>query len=183
MKHFRSLIILLLLTACNTQQQQEKMPESFTAKVVGVKDGDTIEVLYEGQSYVIRLANVDCPEKAQPFGQAAKKFTSAFCFGKEVMVTSNSKDRYKRLIAEITVNGISLNRELVKNGYAWCYTKYSKDSELPLLETLARKSRSGLWADAEPTPPWNWRQEKKSKQIEPNAEAWPRSRKVLVMVG
>lgn len=185
MKYIRPLLLVLLLVGCNSQseQKEQKIPDSFTGKVVGVKDGDTIEVFYDGQAYTIRLANVDCPEKVQAFGQAAKKFTSAFCFGKEVTVTTRGTDQYKRLIGIVTVGGVSLNRELVKNGYAWCYTKYSDDAELPVLETLARNNKLGLWADEQPIPPWNFRKERKRRQQEPNAFARPRNRTVLAMVG
>ncbi|MCF2220650.1 thermonuclease family protein [Chryseobacterium sp. PS-8] len=53
------------------------------AKVVGIKDGDTIVVLLDGdQQKTLRLAEVDCPENGQPFGKNAKQFTSNEVFGK-----------------------------------------------------------------------------------------------------
>lgn len=171
MEYIRTLFLVILLSACNNVQheQQPEVKDTFTGRVVGVKDGDTIEVLFEGHSYTVRLANIDCPEKSQAFGQAARKFTSEFCFGKEVTVSSRGKDQYKRLLANVTLNGVSLNHELVKNGFAWCYTKYSTDPELPELETIARHNKVGLWADEQPVEPWNWRKEKKRRPLEPNA--------------
>ena len=47
---------------------------TLTGKVVRVLDGDTIEVLVDKEPIRIRLADIDCPEKNQPFGQAAKKY-------------------------------------------------------------------------------------------------------------
>ena len=48
--------------------------ESFAGKVVRVLDGDTVEVMHDGKAERIRLAQIDCPEKDQPFGQAAKRY-------------------------------------------------------------------------------------------------------------
>ncbi len=136
--------------------------EPFTAKVVGVQDGDTIKVLKDKKIFVVRLADIDCPEKKQPFGNVAKKFTSDFCFGKEVIIQPTRKpDRYKRIIAIVRVDSISLNQELIKNGLAWHFIQYSKDSLLAALEKQARASKQGLWKDKSPTPPWEWRQHKK----------------------
>lgn len=58
----------------------------FSGRVVGVTDGDTITTLHNGKAEKIRLNEIDCPEKAQPFGTKAKQFTSAMVFGKEVKV-------------------------------------------------------------------------------------------------
>lgn len=42
--------------------------ETYTTKVIGIKDGDTISVLHEGKEETIRLNGIDCPEKKQAFG-------------------------------------------------------------------------------------------------------------------
>lgn len=43
------------------------------ARVVGIKDGDTVVVLLKGNvQKTLRLAEVDCPENRQPFGKNAK---------------------------------------------------------------------------------------------------------------
>ncbi len=137
--------------------------EPFTAKVIGVQDGDTIKVLKGKKTFVIRLADIDCPEKKQPFGNVAKKFTSDLCFGKEVRIIPTRKpDRYKRIIATVWIDTISLTKELVKSGLAWHFTNYSKDPLLAKLEQQARANKQGLWKDQNPTPPWEWRQPKKA---------------------
>jgi micrococcal nuclease len=141
--------------------QPLKLTKKFLGKVIAIKDGDTIEVLYESNTIVIRLAHIDCPEvkKRQPFGEAAKKFTSNVCFGQMVTVQNEGKfDRYKRLIAVIINNkNENVNKALVKAGLAWHYLKYSTDTSYDELEIIARKNKMGLWADKNPTPPWRWR--------------------------
>ncbi|WP_404985686.1 thermonuclease family protein [Chryseobacterium sp. M5] len=132
-------------------------------KVIGVKDGDTVEILMNGKPQVVRLSHIDCPEKKQPFGNNAKQFASDLCFGKKVKLSTGwKKDRNKRLLAEIILsNGKNLNKELVKNGFAWHYKKYSKDNSYDDLEKQARKLKLGLWNDKIPTAPWEWRKSRK----------------------
>jgi hypothetical protein len=45
----------------------------------------------------------------------------------------------------------------VREGAAWVYRKYSKDRALLEAEENARRARRGLWGQANPTPPWEWR--------------------------
>lgn len=137
--------------------------QSKSYKVIGIKDGDTVEILMDGKPQVVRLSHIDCPEKKQPFGNNAKQFASDLCFGKKVKLSTGwKKDRNKRLLAEIILsNGKNLNKELVKNGFAWHYKKYSKDNSYDDLEKQARKQKLGLWNDKNPTAPWEWRKSRK----------------------
>ena len=155
----KSIIILLfaLFTNCIVHSQTQ-IPKTFQAKVVGIKDGDTFKVLYNNSEITIRLNHIDCPEKNQPYGKNAKWKASDLCFGKMVKIVSNGKkDRYKRLIAEVYCNNININKELIKNGLAWHFKKYSSDNDYAKLEIQARKSKVGLWQQRNPIAPWNWR--------------------------
>jgi endonuclease YncB( thermonuclease family) len=159
--HKIAIFCFLFLFSCKGNEQASKFPKDFQGKVISVKDGDTIEVLYENNPITIRLTHIDCPEikKHQPFAQAAKKFTSGLCFGQIVTVENDGKfDRYKRLIAVIMNDkNENVNKELVKAGLAWHYLKYSTDPSYDELEAIARQNKTGLWADENPTPPWEWR--------------------------
>jgi len=148
----------LIITSC--------IAATFTGKVVRVLDGDTIEVLVDKKPVRVRLAEIDCPEKNQPFGQAAKKYVVKIAAQKIVTVESKTKDRYGRTIGEVFMsNGDSLNRLLIRDGYAWQYKKYSKDESLAELESQARKNKVGLWQDNNPIPPWGWRRGKKGQNM------------------
>jgi micrococcal nuclease len=132
--------------------------DSVSAKVIGVKDGDTYVILIDKTQIAIRLEHVDCPEKKQAYGQVAKQFGSNFCFGKMVKVLwKGTKDRNGRWIAEIYLLDKCLNKELIKNGLAWHFKKYSKSLEYADLEITARKNKLGLWKDINPIAPWEWR--------------------------
>jgi micrococcal nuclease len=160
---FLFFVILLTFTACNKNET--------LYKVVKIKDGDTLELLSpDHQNITVRLAEIDCPEKSQAFGQAAKQFTADLCFGKMVKLVGNQHDRYGRTVGQIVLeDGRNVNYEIVKNGYAWQYRAYSKDMELAVLEQHARENHLGLWQDTNPTPPWNFRKEEKTQRVKKKA--------------
>ncbi|MGM9474865.1 thermonuclease family protein [Pedobacter sp. GSP4] len=141
---------------------------TFTAKVIRVMDGDTMEILYQNVPTKLRLAHIDCPEKRghQPFGNNAKIALSDLCFGQLVTIYVEKYDRYRRLIAVVVNNKKQVvNQEMVKRGMAWHFKKYSTDPLYAGLELKARKNKIGLWQDAAPTPPWLWRKSKHSSSL------------------
>ena len=131
----------------------------YSGRVVGVIDGDTIEVLNGHHAERIRLSGIDCPEKGQAFGKRAKQAASELVFGREVTIQTHGKDRYKRTLGDVFLSdGKNLNQELVRQGFCWWYRKYAPgDTVLEGLENEAREARKGLWADPAPIPPWEWR--------------------------
>lgn len=131
---------------------------SFSGKVVKVNDGDTIEVMREGENVRIRLADIDCPEMAQDFGARAKRFTAGLAFGKIVRVKVRAVDRYGRTVADVVLpDGSSLNAGILEAGLAWWYRDYSKDKRLEAIEQKAREAKKGLWSRPDPIPPWVFR--------------------------
>jgi endonuclease YncB( thermonuclease family) len=152
------------LQAASTPENQSAPSASVTGKVVVVKDGDTIVVLKDQEQITVRLEGIDCPESAQAFGAKAKQTASDLCFGGQVTLKTNGKDRYGRTLANVILpDGKSLNEQLVRSGYAWWYRKYSKDKTLQRLEADARKNKRGLWSDAKPIAPWDWRAARRAK--------------------
>ncbi|WP_276225303.1 thermonuclease family protein [Niabella beijingensis] len=157
--------LFLILTGCRESSgrtDSSRLRETTYGtcyKVTGVKDGDTFVLLMNGREQVVRFAHIDCPEKKQPFGNQAKQFVAGLCFGKYVrLIHYNRYDRNRRLIAEVILeDGRNLNKELVRNGLAWHFKKYSGDTAYAILETAARQQRKGLWAAENPVAPWNWR--------------------------
>lgn len=130
----------------------------FSGKLVKVLDGDTVDVMHDGKAERIRLAQIDCPEKNQPFGHAAKRYVLDIAAHKIVRVVVDTVDRYGRTVGEIFFpDGVNLNKKIVSAGYAWQYKRYSNDQEYGDLEARARTARLGLWQDMNPVPPWEWR--------------------------
>ena len=138
--------------------------ETIEGRVVGVSDGDTLTVLDAGNTqFKIRLAAIDAPEKAQAFGQRGKEQLSDICYGKHAAVTVVDTDRYGRTVGEVVCDGTHANEAMIKSGLAWVYRKYAKGyGHLYAFEDEAKTAKRGLWADPNPTAPWEWRKTKRN---------------------
>jgi micrococcal nuclease len=132
-------------------------------KVVHIADGDTLTILTNANEQVkIRLAGIDTPEKAQPFGKKAKQALAALTFQKQASVEVETKDRYGRTVGRVLVGRLDVNAELVGQGMAWVYRKYTDDQKLYALEAKAKHAKRGLWATDHPIEPWLWRKGKRT---------------------
>ena len=142
------------------------LPESFSAKVVRVVDGDTLTVLLNRKQYNIRVAGIDAPEKGQAFSQKAKKHLSGLVFGKHVSGVRRSMDSYGRNVCTLTIEGNSVEKEMLREGLAWHYQKFSNAANLQQLEDDAKAENLNIWSEAGPVAPWDWRRwgEAKRKQ-------------------
>ena len=158
-------LTLFSLAACLLVAQLSFAAE-LTGLVVGVSDGDTITVLVDKTAYKIRLAGIDAPESRQAFGQASKQHLSAMVYKKPVTVLWDKKDRYGRTIGKVLIDGTDACLEQVKAGLAWHYKRYASEqpaqdrADYAAAEDRAKGERIGLWGDARPTAPWDWRREK-----------------------
>lgn len=152
-------------------------PPPYTAKCVGVHDGDTITVRMISDAAgrpagdagaidrKIRAAEIDAPESKQASGPESQANLSRFAINRTLWIEPVSVDRYGRTVAHIFLiqpNGrIWLNAQQIRDGHAWQYLAYSKSPELKKLEAEARKAKRGLWAKPKPQPPWEFRHPKK----------------------
>lgn len=127
-------------------------------RVVTVADGDTLTVLdSHHQQRRVRLAEIDAPEKTQPYGQRSKQSLFALCYGRDAVIEHKGRDRYSRIIGRVTCSGIDANAEQVRRGMAWVYDRHATDMRLYVIQKEARAARRGLWSDLNPVPPWEWR--------------------------
>lgn len=138
--------------------------ETFQGKVVGISDGDTITVLDSSKAqHKIRLAGIDAPERSQAFGERSKQHLSDLVFGKTVTVDWSKTDKYGRTVGKVIVNGQDANLSQVQEGLAWHYKQYEKEQPVPdrgsyaQAEIAARTRKIGLWYDAAPIAPWDFR--------------------------
>jgi endonuclease YncB( thermonuclease family) len=155
--------IFLTLLFCSSA-----FADSYTARVVGVSDGDSITVLLpKNKQQQIRLAEIDAPEKGQPFAERSKQALSGLVFGKTVKVVPVTTDRYGRTVAHIYVDALNVNAALIEQGAAWVYTAYSDSPLLPQLQATARAGKQGLWglAEYEQIPPWEWRRGRRTSRV------------------
>lgn len=128
--------------------------------VIRIADGDTLTLRDEqGKTQRIRLAEIDAPEKRQPFSTPSRDFLTEQTTGQTVTVHIWETDRYGRQVGTVVVNGVDLNAELVRQGLVWVYRRYLERSELITLEEAARAAQRGLWAlpEDQRIPPWQFR--------------------------
>lgn len=139
---------------------------SLSGRVVGVSDGDTITVLDASrQQYKVRLQGIDAPESRQAFGNVSKRGLSDLVAGQQVDVRYQKEDRYGRLLGVVFVGGQDVNLAMVSRGLAWHYTFYQRDQSIldrqryALAQQQAQQAGIGLWRDAQPIPPWDFRRQ------------------------
>lgn len=138
------------------------------ADVVGkarVVDGDTIEVA----GTRIRLEGIDAPERAQrcpgrwfgswACGKRATNWLKRKVERRQVRCRSTGRDKYARTLGVCYVDGQDVNRQMILNGYAWAFRKYSK--RYVVEERAAKKDFLGVWSSLRrgraPQSPWHYR--------------------------
>lgn len=167
-RYASALITLVCVVACAAGESVAESAD-LVGQVTRVVDGDTLELTVgPDRSIRIRLAQIDAPEKAQPYGEEATAALSALTLGKQVRVEVTDVDRYGRSVGEIYLigdDGGHVNFEMVRQGHAWAYTRYAKSVVVIELEDEARGDERGLWKlpSAERDPPWLWRKGKRGK--------------------
>lgn len=101
--------LALTLIACSLVVAQEP----YSARVIGISDGDTIRVLHDNRQERVRLYGIDCPELGQAFGTKAKNFTGDLVFGKDVTLRVRDHDRWGRIVAEVILPDGRNNRKVL----------------------------------------------------------------------
>ena len=132
--------------------------ETWTGRVVGAADGDTLRV--RGEDDVVRkvrIFGIDAPEMAQPFGPAARDHLAKATRDRDVQVTELAEDDAGRTVARVRINGNDLAIDMLAAGLAWYQRDDVEDQALEAEERRARARTTGLWIDKEPIAPWEWR--------------------------
>jgi endonuclease YncB( thermonuclease family) len=141
--------------------------------VITILSGDTVRVL-DGSNRMtkVRLRSIDAPQKGQAYGEESRKHLASLLSGKEVKVETKGKDGYGNVIGTLWVEpkdcssckkSLEVNLAQVRSGMAWWYREHAKSQsssargDYESAENKARERKLGLWVDAEPEPPWDWR--------------------------
>ena len=156
----RRLLLALLLCAAPLFAHAER----FSSRVIVVIDGDTVLVLRHGHPLKIRLADIDAPEvghagsqKSQPYGPASRDALKQLVLQRRVEVDTLAIDKYGRTVALLRLGALNVNEEMVRRGMAWEYSHFHSDQHYIALQQQARQAKRGLWQQAGPMPPWQWR--------------------------
>ena len=124
-----------------------------------VIDGDTLDI--DGQR--IRLHGIDAPETKQlcrrdgerwRCGKDATNALKTFLGSRPVSCEERDRDRYRRVVAKCSVDGVDIGEWMVSQGWGVAYYLYSYDYSRA--EQRAKSARRGMWA-VEFEKPWEWR--------------------------
>jgi len=158
------IIGIVLLVLCGGSFSSTWAWDGYVVKVI---DGDSLRVKKGLKIIEIRLYGIDSPEWGQDYGNKAKKVLKIKLYRKRVSVVSKDIDRYGRTVALVSSSSGLVNREMVREGYAWMYPKYCKQqplcAELKKLQQTARARRLGLWRGQSPVSPWRWKWQQRKK--------------------
>jgi len=177
---------LLLATGAASAAPRAKPLDLYTFEdclVVGISDGDTLKArcgktgAYE--KITVRLSGIDTPERKQAYGNRARKALSDMAFRRQADLICNAHDQYGRHVCKVMVAPLSATDgpktldtglALLTVGMAWWYKAYAHEQspqergQYEFAEFEAKSKRAGLWADANPVPPWEWRRTEKARQ-------------------
>jgi endonuclease YncB( thermonuclease family) len=149
-----ALLLLASVVACAA-------PQSITGTVKRVFDGDSMIVRAGGRDIEVRLAEIDTPEKGQPYADTSRKALQGMVLRKKVRLQVLDEDQYGRTVARVyrLPDEAWINAEMVRRGHAWVYRRHVRDKSLYDVEREAKARQAGLWAlpEAQRTPPWEWR--------------------------
>ena len=100
----------------------KQMVEDFDAKVVRVKDGDTIQLRIDDRDFdfPLRLANIAAPELDEEGGERSHKWLDNQIRGKDVTILLDDKrvEKWGRLLGEVLFTGMNMNDMSLDFGYS-----------------------------------------------------------------
>ena len=139
-------LLILLIASCSSQQGE-------SGTVANIVDGDTIDVLIDGQEFRLRYIGMDTPERGELGFAEATAANVALVSGKTVILEKDisDTDRFGRLLRYVYVDGEMVNMTLVEEGYAVPATfppdvRYQQQFLLAGLR--AKQARDDVMADA-----------------------------------
>jgi micrococcal nuclease len=138
-------LFLLLLLSVPLSSAVAADPPRLEGTVVGVIDGDTLDLRLTSGMIRVRLHAIDTPERGQAYGRAARDALSRLVFDRSVQAEPFEQDRYDRLVARIWREDLDVNAEMIRQGYAWAYRRYAIDPAYCRFELAAREQGLGLW--------------------------------------
>ncbi len=152
--------VLLIASAGQQPSHAAQHSAVLAGRVVGITDGDTLTLLdANNRQHTIRLAEIDTPERGQPYANKARQALSALVFQKQVSVRVVDVDKYDREVGRIYVGDTDVSAELIRQGAAWAYRDYLRDESLLAIEAEAKAAKRGIWglSESQQVPPWEWR--------------------------
>lgn len=162
-KQFLPRTVTRFLPGGSAQEGSATPNQELPGQIIEVYDGDTATLLTnDNKKYKVRFYGIDAPEAAQESGIESRDALREKILGKEVTVLVAATDRYGRAVGKVMLGGRCVNREMIAEGRAWYYKDYAGgEYDFARAEDEARRKKLGLWKNASPQPPWEWRRQHK----------------------
>lgn len=120
----------------------------------------------------VRLNGIDAPELSQPGGAQARAALTSKIADRHVVITTQQRDEYGRLLGSVRdADGRDVSAEMLREGQAYHYKRYSTDPQLAAAERDARRDKRGLWAMSRREKPWVYRRRTAGTATRPDAHA------------
>ncbi len=180
--------LLCCLGALASEASEQSAPQRIAnAKVVAFASGTAFSVLDADEKLRrIKLTGVDAPERRQRFAPEARKLAAQWLGPKPIEIVVDATGEHNRLHGRVTTDGRDVGLALIEAGLAWCDPNDEHHLPAPVRDTYrqacakAKSQRQGLWQDANPSPPWEYR---KIPEFEPLPGAPKSSARTCQQIG
>ena len=140
-----------------------------------VIDGDSLTIWIDKEVREVRLYGIDAPEHGQQGADESRNALRQMLGGQTFWAEHQHDDPYGRMVCLLYHQDRrrrdSVNLRLVREGYAYAYTKYGgEELGFRQAEADARQGRRGLWRDSRDggERPWNYRHRNRRGQEKSN---------------
>jgi endonuclease YncB( thermonuclease family) len=134
---------------------------SLYGRVDQVDEGDVITVINLNRPIKIRLLGIDAPEKDQPYADVARQHLAHLVLNKFVVVHYSGLGGNSYILGRVVAGETDVCAQMLRDGVAW-FDNTSRLNEAEretyiLSERAARSEKRGLWEDATPVAPWEFK--------------------------
>ena len=162
--NFFRLAIIAVLLVQPVVARSVVVAHSIFGVVTHVSDGDTLWVRPTGggDALNVRIQGIDAPESCQDYGHNARQALSRHVLHKSVTLVTKARDKYGRVIANVSLGNQDVAAWMVANGHAWSHHASRNHSSRSAglyarQEMAARQAGRGLWGHAYPIEPRDFR--------------------------
>jgi micrococcal nuclease len=137
----KKILIICLIAISAVYAVDKTYGKAKITEVRSIYDGDTFRCTIKsypkiiGDDISVRVAGIDCPEmtdkrpEIKALAQQAKQYTVArLREGKIVWLMNMRRDKYFRILADISIDGKDLAKELIEKGLAKPYDGGTKEA-------------------------------------------------------
>jgi micrococcal nuclease len=132
-------------------------PQSYSGKIVRVVEGDILQFQTPDSTYTIHLYGIDAPEEGQYYRDQVIDHLEKYLWA-DASFQIKKNFNFEGISAILTINGVNINKDLVKNGYAFYDRPHCIDAELARAEEHAREKKLGLWRSRSNVTPWEFKE-------------------------